>query len=84
MSMIKNAKSATQTKVLEEFMNMVLTKCDRACYDTESVEYAHESMAIETFLITEECWKIRILKLEKSIWGWKKSVNEAREKSHTI
>lgn len=76
-SVIKGTKSEMDMKVLEEFMNMVITKCDRACYGTKSVEYAHDLMAIETLLITEEILENKDIKLRKKYLGLKKSVNEA-------
>ncbi|KAJ8570656.1 hypothetical protein K7X08_037628 [Anisodus acutangulus] len=77
MSVIKGTKNEMDMKVLDEFMNLVLTKCGMACYGTKSVEYAHELMAIETLLITEEILENKDVKLRKKYLGLKKSVNEA-------
>ncbi|XP_059295325.1 protein PELOTA 1-like [Lycium ferocissimum] len=77
MNVMKGTKSEMDMKVLDEFMNLVVTKCDRACYGTKSVEYAHDLMAIETLLITEEILENKDIKLRKKYLGLKKSVNEA-------
>ncbi|XP_060178323.1 protein PELOTA 1-like [Lycium barbarum] len=77
MNVMKGTKSEMNMKVLDEFMNLVVTKCDRACYGTKSVEYAHDLMAIETLLITEEILENKDIKLRKKYLGLKKSVNEA-------
>ncbi|CAN4118875.1 unnamed protein product [Withania somnifera] len=77
MSMIKNTKSEMDMEVFKEFMDMALTKCDRVCYGTKSVEYAHELMGIETLLITEEVLENKDIKLRKKYLALKKSVTEA-------
>ncbi|KAM3340054.1 protein PELOTA 1-like [Capsicum galapagoense] len=63
--------------LLEKFMNMVATNSDRACYGTQSVEYAHELMAIDTLLITEKVFENNDFKVRKKYCALKKSVIEA-------
>ncbi|XP_055808341.1 protein PELOTA 1-like [Solanum dulcamara] len=70
-------KSEINTKVLEEFMNMVVTKSDKVCYGSKSVEYAHELLAIETLLITDKILENKDIKLRKKYSELKISVHEA-------
>ncbi|XP_015055095.1 protein PELOTA 1-like [Solanum pennellii] len=64
-------------KVIEKFMDMVINKCDWVCYGTKSVEYAHELLAIDTLLITEELSEKKDIKLRKKYSKLKKLVQEA-------
>ncbi|XP_049342646.1 protein PELOTA 1-like [Solanum verrucosum] len=66
----------TNTKVHEQFMNMVINKSDWVCYGTKSVEYAHELLAIETLLITEELLENKDINLRKKYSKLKKLVQE--------
>ncbi|XP_055808332.1 protein PELOTA 1-like [Solanum dulcamara] len=78
MNVMKSpTKSEINTKVLEDFMNMVVTKCDKVCYGSKSVEYAHDLLAIETLLITDEILENKDIKLRKKYSELKKSVHEA-------
>nr|XP_004249791.1 protein PELOTA 1-like [Solanum lycopersicum] len=72
---IKNMNA--NTKVIEKFMDMVINKCDWVCYGTKSVEYAHELLAIDTLLITEELSEKKDIKLRKKYSKLKKLVQEA-------
>ncbi|KAH0720959.1 hypothetical protein KY284_005989 [Solanum tuberosum] len=64
------------TKVLEQFMDMVINKSDWVCYGTKSVEYAHELLAIKTLLITEELLENKDINLRKKYSKLKKLVQE--------
>ncbi|XP_074312317.1 protein PELOTA 1-like [Silene latifolia] len=57
MSMIKDTKAAQEVRALEEFFNMLSNDPDRACYGPKHVEVAHERMAIQTLLITDELFR---------------------------
>ncbi|KAH9613333.1 hypothetical protein KSS87_014741 [Heliosperma pusillum] len=72
MSMIKDTKAAQEVRALEEFFNMLsnvrvlILGCifgflfkdpNRACYGPKHVEVAHERMAIQTLLITDELFR---------------------------
>ncbi|XP_009759125.1 protein PELOTA 1-like [Nicotiana sylvestris] len=77
MSMMKDTKSAMDTKVLDEFMNLVSTNSKRACYGTKDVEYAHELMAVETLLITKEILKNEDNKVTQKYLVMEKSIKKA-------
>ncbi|KAI3834360.1 hypothetical protein MKX03_030167 [Papaver bracteatum] len=57
MNLIKDTKAAQEVQSLKDFHNMLSTDADRACYGPKHVEFAHEQMAIETLLITDELFR---------------------------
>ncbi|KMT13711.1 hypothetical protein BVRB_4g080930 [Beta vulgaris subsp. vulgaris] len=57
MSMIKDTKAAQEVRALEEFFNMLSNDSARACYGPKHVEVAHERMAVQTLLITDELFR---------------------------
>ncbi|KAM3235024.1 protein PELOTA 1 isoform X2 [Capsicum annuum] len=57
MNMIKDTKAAKEVQALKEFFNMLSNDPDRACYGPKHVEVAHERMAIQTLLITDELFR---------------------------
>ncbi|PIA45054.1 hypothetical protein AQUCO_01700541v1 [Aquilegia coerulea] len=57
MSLIKDTKAAQEVRGLKEFYEMLSNEPDRACYGPRHVEVAHERMAIQTLLITDELFR---------------------------
>ncbi|XP_065852884.1 protein PELOTA 1 [Euphorbia lathyris] len=57
MNMIKDTKAAQEVRALEDFFNMLSNDPDRACYGPKHVEVAHERMAVQTLLITDELFR---------------------------
>ncbi|CAA7027995.1 unnamed protein product [Microthlaspi erraticum] len=57
MNMIKDTKAAREVKALSAFFVMFDKNPDRACYGPKHVEVAHERMAIQTLLITDELFR---------------------------
>lgn len=57
MNMIKDTKAAKEVQALKEFFNMLSNDPDRACYGPKHVEVAHERMAIQTLLITDDLFR---------------------------
>lgn len=57
MSMIKDTKAAKEVQALKEFFAMLSNDPDRACYGPKHVEVAHERMAVQTLLITDELFR---------------------------
>nr|GMC94100.1 protein PELOTA 1 [Ipomoea batatas] len=57
MNMIKDTKAAKEVQALKDFFNMLSNDPDRACYGPKHVEVAHERMAIQTLLITDEVFR---------------------------
>ncbi|KAK6156227.1 hypothetical protein DH2020_010475 [Rehmannia glutinosa] len=57
MNMIKDTKSAQEVRVLKDFFAMLSNDPERACYGPKHVEVAHERMAVQTLLITDELFR---------------------------
>ncbi|KAI3975339.1 hypothetical protein MKX01_033579 [Papaver californicum] len=57
MNMIKDTKAAQEVHALKEFFNMLSNDPDRACYGPKHVEVAHERMAVQTLLITDDLFR---------------------------
>ncbi|KAL5540405.1 hypothetical protein UlMin_042428 [Ulmus minor] len=57
MNMIKDTKAAQEVRALQDFYNMLSNDSARACYGPKHVEVAHERMAVQTLLITDELFR---------------------------
>lgn len=57
-------------RVFKEFLDMVTRNSDRACYGPKNVETAHEMLAIETLLITDDLSGVLRLGRGISMLGW--------------
>lgn len=57
MSMIKDTKAAQEVRALKDFFNMLSNDPARACYGPKHVEVAHERMAVQTLLITDDLFR---------------------------
>lgn len=57
MNLIKDTKAAQEVRVLKEFFDMLSNDPDRACYGPKHVEVAHERMAVQVLLITDELFR---------------------------
>eukprot|EP00262_Sarcandra_glabra_P004307 TRINITY_DN1525_c0_g3_i1.p1 TRINITY_DN1525_c0_g3~~TRINITY_DN1525_c0_g3_i1.p1 ORF type:complete len:379 (-),score=71.43 TRINITY_DN1525_c0_g3_i1:218-1354(-) len=57
MNLIKDTKAAQEVRVLKDFFSMLSNDTARACYGPMHVEVAHERMAIQTLLITDELFR---------------------------
>ncbi|KAL1560175.1 CDP-diacylglycerol--glycerol-3-phosphate 3-phosphatidyltransferase [Salvia divinorum] len=57
MNMVKDTKVAQEVQGLKGFFAMLSNDPDRACYGPKHVEVAHERMAIQTLLITDELFR---------------------------
>ncbi|XP_010551095.1 PREDICTED: protein PELOTA 1 [Tarenaya hassleriana] len=57
MNMIKDTKAAKEVQALKEFFDMLSNESARACYGPKHVEIAHERMAVQTLLITDELFR---------------------------
>ncbi|KAF4384409.1 hypothetical protein G4B88_028483 [Cannabis sativa] len=57
MNMIKDTKAAQEVRALEEFFSMLSNDSARACYGPKHVEVAHERMAVQTLLITDDLFR---------------------------
>lgn len=57
MNLIKDTKAAQEVQALKDFYNMLSNDPNRACYGPKHVEVAHERMAIQTLLITDDLFR---------------------------
>ncbi|KAJ9180421.1 hypothetical protein P3X46_008668 [Hevea brasiliensis] len=57
MNMIKDTKAAQEVRALQDFFNMLSNDPARACYGPKHVEVAHERMAVQTLLITDDLFR---------------------------
>lgn len=57
MNIIKDTKAAKEVRALKEFFNMLSNDPSRACYGPKHVEVAHERMAVQTLLISDELFR---------------------------
>ncbi|OVA01663.1 Translation release factor pelota-like [Macleaya cordata] len=57
MNLIKDTKAAKEVRALKDFFNMLTNDPSRACYGPKHVEVAHERMAVQTLLITDELFR---------------------------
>ncbi|XP_010246377.1 PREDICTED: protein PELOTA 1 [Nelumbo nucifera] len=57
MNLIKDTKAAQEVRVLKDFFSMLSNDPARACYGPKHVEVAHEHMAIQTLLITDDLFR---------------------------
>ncbi|TMW91114.1 hypothetical protein EJD97_014779 [Solanum chilense] len=57
MNMIKDTKAAKEVQALKDFFNMLSNDPDRACYGPKHVEVAHERLAIQILLITDDLFR---------------------------
>ncbi|OMO54384.1 Translation release factor pelota-like protein [Corchorus capsularis] len=56
-NMIKDTKAAMEVRALKEFFAMLSKDQNRVCYGTKHVEIAHERLAVQTLLITDELFR---------------------------
>ncbi|XP_073306660.1 protein PELOTA 1-like [Primulina huaijiensis] len=57
MNMIKDTKAAQEVRALKDFFAMLSNDPARACYGPKHVEVAHERLAVQTLLITDELFR---------------------------
>ncbi|KAL7109088.1 hypothetical protein ACP275_06G153500 [Erythranthe tilingii] len=57
MNMVKDTKAAQEVRALKDFFAMLSDDPTRACYGSKHIEFAHDRMAIQTLLITDELFR---------------------------
>ncbi|KAL4574687.1 hypothetical protein LXL04_021523 [Taraxacum kok-saghyz] len=57
MNIIKDTKAAQEVRALKDFFTMLTNDPHRACYGPKHVEVAHERMAVQTLLITDDLFR---------------------------
>ncbi|KAL5718711.1 hypothetical protein ACHQM5_011588 [Ranunculus cassubicifolius] len=79
MKLIKDTKAAKEVQVLNKFFEMLSNDQDRAWYGPKHIEVAHERMAIQVLLITDELFRntdiatrkkyVELVKSVEDTWG---------------
>ncbi|CAN7014740.1 unnamed protein product, partial [Brassica rapa subsp. trilocularis] len=77
MNMIKDTKAAKEVKALNDFFTMLSNDPARACYGPKHVEVAHERMAVQTLLITDELFRNSDVKTRKKYVDLVESVKDS-------
>ncbi|KAM7273139.1 hypothetical protein ACFE04_027803 [Oxalis oulophora] len=57
MNIIKDTKAAQEVRALKDFFSMLSNDPNRACYGPKHVDVAHERMAVQTLLITDDLFR---------------------------
>ncbi|KAJ4773108.1 hypothetical protein LUZ62_063252 [Rhynchospora pubera] len=57
MNLIKDTKAAKEVRALKDFFTMLSNDPSRACYGPRHVEFAHDRLAIQTLLITDNLFR---------------------------
>ncbi|KAJ8447069.1 hypothetical protein Cgig2_022798 [Carnegiea gigantea] len=82
MNMIKDTKAAQEVRALDDFFNMLSNDPARACYGPKHVEVAHERMAIQTLLITDELFRSADIATRQKYVNLVKSVKDSGGTAH--
>ncbi|KAF3602451.1 hypothetical protein F2Q69_00034222 [Brassica cretica] len=77
MNVIKDAKAGKEVKALNDFFTMLSNDPARACYGPKHVEVAHERMAVQTLLITDELFRNSDVKTRKKYVDLVESVKDS-------
>lgn len=82
MNMIKDTKAAQEVRALKDFFAMLSNEPARACYGPKHVEVAHERMAIQTLLITDELFRNADVVTRQKYVNFVKSVKASGGTAH--
>lgn len=82
MSMIKDTKAAQEVKALKDFHEMMSSDPARACYGPKHVQVAHEQLAIQTLLLTDELFRNADIQTRKKYVELAESVKNAGGTTH--
>ncbi|EXC29909.1 hypothetical protein L484_015101 [Morus notabilis] len=77
MNMIKDTKAAQEVRALEDFFSMLSNDPARACYGPKHVEVAHERMAVQTLLITDDLFRKADIAARRKYVNLVKSVKDS-------
>lgn len=70
INLIRETNVVPEIRVFKEFLDVVTSNSDHACYGLKRVETAHEMLAIETLLITDDLSGELRLRRGVSMLGW--------------
>lgn len=82
MNMIKDTKAAQEVRALDDFFSMLSNDPARACYGPKHVEVAHERMAIQTLLITDELFRSADIATRQKYVNLVKSIKDSGGSAH--
>ncbi|XP_024922376.3 protein PELOTA 1 [Ziziphus jujuba] len=77
MNLIKDTRAVMEIRAFMEFVDLLSSHSDRACYGTKSVEAAHELLAIETLWITDDLFRNAEIATRKKYIGLVNAVKNA-------
>ncbi|KAG8390819.1 hypothetical protein BUALT_Bualt01G0123200 [Buddleja alternifolia] len=81
-NMIKDTKAAQEVKALKDFFDMLSNDPSRACYGPKHVEVAHERMAVQTLLVTDELFRSSDIATRKKYVNLVESVKDSGGTAH--
>ncbi|KAK3229210.1 hypothetical protein Dsin_001091 [Dipteronia sinensis] len=84
MNMIKDTKAAQEVQALKDFFNMLSNDPTRACYGPKHVEVAHERMAVQTLLITDDLFRNADVAARKKYVNLVNSVKKSGGTAHVF
>ncbi|KAJ0013670.1 hypothetical protein Pint_21355 [Pistacia integerrima] len=84
MNLIKDTKAAQEVQVLKDFFNMLSNDPNRACYGPKHVEVAHERMAVQTLLITDDLFRNADIATRKKYVNLVNSVKDSGGTAHVF
>ncbi|KAJ9703235.1 hypothetical protein PVL29_004857 [Vitis rotundifolia] len=82
MNMIKDTKAAQEVQALKDFFNMLSNDPARACYGPKHVEVAHERMAVQTLLITDDLFRSADIPTRQKYVNFVNSVKDSGGTAH--
>ncbi|XP_057960904.1 protein PELOTA 1-like isoform X1 [Malania oleifera] len=82
MNMIKDTKAAEEVRALKNFFNMLSNDPARACYGPKHVEVAHERMAVQTLLITDDLFRSSDIAMRRKYVKLVESVKDSGGTAH--
>ncbi|KAE8668517.1 Protein PELOTA 2 [Hibiscus syriacus] len=82
MKMIKDTKAAEEVRTFRDFFDMLSNDPARACYGPKHVGIAHERLAVQTLLITDDLFRSSDVKTRQKYEDLVKEVKKAGGIAH--
>ncbi|XP_030540794.1 protein PELOTA 1 [Rhodamnia argentea] len=82
MNMIKDTKAAQEVRALKDFFDMLSNDPARACYGPKHVEVAHDRMAVQTLLITDDLFRNADVEMRQKYVNLVNSVKDSGGTAH--
>jgi protein pelota len=84
MNLIQDKKAAQEVRALKDFFAMLTNDPHRACYGPKHVEVAHERMAVQTLLITDELFRSADIATRQRYVNLVNTVKDSRGTAHVF